>query len=176
MATCVLNFFIISDVHGDESALEKFCTIAKKENPNAVLIAGDLCPSSPYFIQLLKNLPCSYHLVRGNCDSLWDYSDYDLQIPQYTKEIPFGDRTIGLTHGHLYYKDNYPYKFKKGDIFIYGHTHRAEMTNGNPIILNPGSIARPRGTKERTFIKLYSDRAELWSLENKKLSVLAFAT
>lgn len=170
-----IKYFVISDVHGDEEALEKFYIIAKEEKPNSVLICGDLCPSSPYFVNLLKNLPCSYHIVRGNCDSVWDFSEYSLPVPKLTEELMLKDRVIALTHGHAYFVDNYPYSFKKGDIFIYGHTHRAELSFRDPIVLNPGSLSRPRGRYEGTFIKLYFDRAELFSLENnKKLESLKF--
>ncbi len=169
------KYYIISDVHGDEDALEKFYLIAKEEKPDLVLITGDLCPSSPYFVQLLKNLPCAFRLVRGNCDSVWDFTEYALPVPKLTEELTMGERVICMTHGHSYFVDNYPYQFKKGDIFIYGHTHRAELSFGTPIVLNPGSLARPRGRYDSSFIKLYQDRAELFSVDkNKKLESLKF--
>lgn len=173
-----LPFFIISDIHGDESALNLVKQKLQTEEAQSLLICGDLCPNSPYFTMCLQNMPCPYYLVRGNCDSLWDFSEYNLALPPLTREIAFNERTIAMTHGHIYYVDNYPYSFKSCDIFIYGHTHVAEMIKGDethPNILNPGSISRPRGTREGTFIKLYQERAELWSLSDKKLKSLLLA-
>lgn len=177
MTTNDLAFFIISDIHGDLIALKQIAAKVKDEKNAATLILGDIVPSSMEFAIILKNLP-SQHMVRGNCDNLWDFSNFGLSYPQIKLELPFGKRNIIMTHGHYYDASDYSSILNEKDIFLSGHTHYPVMEkgeNGKPNILNPGSISRNRKYNKGTYIRLYQDRAELLTLSDKILESLTLS-
>ena len=47
------------------------------------------------------------------------------------------------------------------DIAVYGHTHMVEYIPGNPLVINPGSVARPRDENRGSFMimELFKDIA-----------------
>lgn len=54
-----------------------------------------------------------------------------------------------LTHGMLYNKDT----VGDYDIYIEGHTHKSKIIKeNNKIIINPGSISKPRGNTYKNYI------------------------
>jgi phosphoesterase, MJ0936 family len=177
MTTDDFPFFLISDVHGDEEALEIVRLCAIRQKAEGIIILGDICPSSPFFAQILANMPVFPVLVRGNSDSVWEYTDFSIPVPPLYRAVAFHERTILATHGHLFTASDSPLPLDSTDIFASGHTHIPLMEKGGegPIRLNPGSIARPRQGREGTYIRLYRDRAELVSLSGKTLSSLDLA-
>ena len=67
-------------------------------------------------------------------------------------------RTYYLSHGHVYHEGNLP-PLKKGDVFVYGHTHvlRAEEKDGQ-VYLNPGSVSLPKEGNIPTYAVLEDGR------------------
>ncbi|MNC67434.1 Phosphodiesterase YfcE [compost metagenome] len=54
-------------------------------------------------------------------------------------------RRIFVTHGHVYDMDHLP-ALRQGDVFIQGHTHiPVAETRDGVYVINPGSIALPKG-------------------------------
>ncbi len=91
--------------------------------------------------------------VRGNCDC-----DADLNVLAFPAVAPYcyvveKGRRFFLTHGHLYCADNIkPGWLNKGDVFLYGHTHRVQAEQIDGIyVLNPGSISLPSGGAPHTY-------------------------
>lgn len=118
-----------------------------------VLLGGDLCPpENPLFSLSLANSPVEILQVRGNCDSSYDFSKAQIFFPPLTRKIPFGKRTILLTHGDRY-PSPYGLGLQRGDIFISGHTHTPQLhTDAMGIIcVNPGSPTFPRNTLGPTY-------------------------
>ena len=55
-----------------------------------------------------------------------------------------GDKTLYLTHGHLWNPEKLP-PLEKGTIFLYGHTHVKLDQEVNGIrCVNPGSVSIPK--------------------------------
>jgi putative phosphoesterase len=79
-------------------------------------------------------------------------------LPDY-ETVDIAGHTILLTHGHLF-GVNFGLKNLQqaaldvgADIAVYGHTHVAvEEKIGDVLIVNPGSIARPRDAANGSFM------------------------
>lgn len=136
------QILIISDTHGLVSPL----TDIFEQHPNisTIIHCGD--SELMNFDPILKNV----HVVRGNCD-------YDRTLPNELL-VKVGDHSIYVTHGHLYgvktSLDKLHSKAKEmnADIAVYGHSHIAKANQVDDVLLvNPGSIAYPRGRKEKTY-------------------------
>ena len=59
-------------------------------------------------------------------------------------QIAVGERTLFLTHGHVFGPDRLP-PLRKGDILAFGHTHIPLAQKADGIFLfNPGSVSLPK--------------------------------
>ncbi|MBQ3754927.1 MAG: YfcE family phosphodiesterase [Clostridia bacterium] len=83
-----------------------------------------------------------FHAVRGNCDGYNGFPDEDVVQVENVKFL--------LTHGHNYHvkSDKLPLLLRAqevgANVALYGHTHFAEETIENGILLlNPGAIQSP---------------------------------
>nr|WP_192868029.1 metallophosphoesterase [Calderihabitans maritimus] len=152
----------MSDTHQDmkNSRLAVTCM----GSVDLLLHAGDHYSDA---LVLAKELNLEVKAVTGNCD----FAD---EILEQVFELK-GKKFL-LTHGHLYgVKTGYQrlyYRAKelKVDVVVFGHTHIPENRVVDDILLvNPGSISRPRVTREGTFgIMEYKGRE--WAVHIKKLS------
>lgn len=129
---------IISDSHGNNDGIIK--AIKKIGQVDLWLHCGDYGKDSLFIKKQTQN---DVIAVQGNCDQCNDY-----KIDEF---IDLFGKKIWLTHGHKY-------KIKQSksellwwakqyeiDIVIFGHTHMAESTELDDIILfNPGSVSIPR--------------------------------
>jgi len=149
------RFFVFSDLHGDMGMLRMAIARAEKEQADTILFAGDLgLQHSAMISQFIKLSSIPFLLVSGNCDSPWEFSDMQMVIPPQYRTIPFGSRTIFLSHGHRFgYWKEAPIDLLERDIFITGHTHipRLNHAEGSPWEVNPGSASRPRSGSEPSY-------------------------
>jgi len=139
------TFLITSDIHGSLRVLERLFDKARTFNVDAILIAGDLCPpDNPLFSALLhQEIPI--HLVRGNCDSSYEFSSAALPLPPLVWKTAWKGRELVMTHGDRF-PSPYGLDLKKGDIFLYGHTHvpKVQQNAEGILMINPGSPTYPR--------------------------------
>ncbi len=139
------KILIISDTHGLVLPIKEI--MGNHPDVDAIFHCGD--SELMNFDPILKNV----HVVRGNCD-------YDRTLPnELTVEI--GEHKIYITHGHMYgVKGTLEHlqsraKEMGADVALYGHTHIAQAdTIDGVLLVNPGSIAYPRGRKEKTYALL----------------------
>lgn len=134
-----MKIAVFSDSHSDVS---KMAEVLRKSHFDLILHLGDYVRDANKLSSLFPNLPIIK--IRGNNDSFSD--EADTRVEQY-----FG-LTLFLTHGHQYsyiYTASEIYQdalLKNADIALFGHTHSAYIEQrGSVLILNPGSISRPRG-------------------------------
>ena len=139
-----MKIIVLSDTHGYEAA-------GIFDGADAVIHLGD-CFSD----EIHTNLPI--YRVKGNCDAENAPTEQLLELC---------GRKIFITHGHLYgvkqSLNRLYYRAEElgADAALFGHTHAAFCERvGNILLLNPGSISRPRAG-ERTFAKLYLERNEV---------------
>ena len=139
------TYLITSDIHGSLRVLERLLEKARRFNAEAILIAGDLCPSDNPLFSALLHQEVPMHLVRGNCDSSYEFSNASLNLPPLVWRAPWKGRGLVMTHGDRY-PSPYGLDLKKGDIFLYGHTHvpKVQLDADGILLLNPGSPTYPR--------------------------------
>jgi putative phosphoesterase len=149
----VFSILVISDSHGDITALSAVLAWAKdKDLDTAVFLgdgAGDLAFASA---RTVFSLP--WHTVRGN-------GDYDFSIPEsIVMEVPPSQK-IFLSHGNrLRVRDGKRViadaaRSTGATAALFGHTHIPYCaTVDNIFLLNPGSIGRPRSDSGPTFAVL----------------------
>ncbi len=134
-----MRILIISDSHGHDSNVRK--AIQKEAPLDGLIHLGDSQGSEEHIQQMAG---CPVYMVAGNCD-------YFTDLPA-VRFVEFGKYRIMITHGHHYYVSVGPQdlleeaKTNGCNIVIYGHTHRPLMddTDGEVLVLNPGSISFPR--------------------------------
>lgn len=150
-----MKLLIASDIHGSAYFCEKLTDAVKKENPDKILLLGDILyhgarndlPSAyapKKVIELLEGISDKIICVRGNCDSEVDELVLPFTLLAPGAFILAGDISLFATHGHIFNADNMP-KGACFDVFVSGHTHipLCERKNG-VVFMNPGSVSIPK--------------------------------
>ena len=127
---------VFSDSHGDISAARRFFdSLAPLD---CLFHLGDYAADGD---KLSKLFACPLYAVRGNCDYR---SDTPLE-----RQVDLGGKRFLLLHGHQYYYMSalmYRGEEVRADMVLYGHTHVPDLSaDGARLLLNPGSLSRPRG-------------------------------
>ncbi len=145
---------VFSDSHGDISAAKRF--LDSLSPLDCLFHLGDYAADAK---KLSKLFSCPAYTVRGNCD-------YGSAEP-LEQVVDLGGKRFLLVHGHQYYfRDALLYRGEEvhADMVLYGHTHMPDLSADGPrLILNPGSLSRPRGGSV--------DSCALVLLEEKSLNV-----
>ncbi len=163
-----MKVLIVSDIHGGYSNLKKVL----ENNPDfdLFLILGDILYGGTDNIELsnlLNNYTSKIISVCGNCDNFTDNSLLDFFDDKLYATVPVDNKLFFITHGHIYNKynmPNLPY-----DVYIQGHTHIPLMEYGDKLFLNPGSITRPRGISEKTYIFYDNGEFQLKSVDSNQI-------
>ncbi|MDM5249646.1 metallophosphoesterase [Lysinibacillus sp. G4S2] len=137
-----MQILVMSDTHGDSNVIEKVRDFYP--NVDTFIHCGD--SELPFSHKALDGMK----KVRGNCD-------IDQAFPDEAV-FDIGNVTVFLTHGHLFNVKtsilSLSYRAKEVDaqIACFGHSHilGAEMIE-DVLFLNPGSLLKPRGRKEKSF-------------------------
>ena len=165
-----MKVMCISDIHGNVECLNKAIERYKEENADKLIILGDF--SGYYFSstdfevsEILNDMAGSIIAVKGNCDSFETDNLFNFDLG-YLKTIDVNGTKVTLTHGHMYDRNNLPENC--GQIFLSGHTHvgNIEKINGK-IIVNPGSISKPRGGTRKSYIIIDEEYITLKSLDGE---------
>lgn len=164
-----MKAIIASDIHGSLKYTKKLEELIKQENPEKLILLGDLYYHGPrnalpeeYNCMGVANILNQYKekiiAVRGNCDAEVDQMISDFEIMADYQEISLDKHKFYLTHGHLLEK--YP-EFQE-NLCLVGHTHVYNL-EGNKI--NPGSIGIPKQHTEHTCILYENDTLYLIDIE-----------
>ena len=128
-----MKLLIISDIHGSSYYAKKILEIKKRENPDKIVLLGDLY----------------YHGPRNMI------SDFGLKD---NLKLDINGLKVFFTHGHKYNIDNLPEE--KIDILIYGHFHTGFIKEKDGLIFaNAGSISLPKNDTKNSYLIL--DEKEL---------------
>ncbi|CAM3802197.1 metallophosphoesterase family protein [Alicyclobacillus pomorum] len=160
-----MRLCIVSDTHRYRHEL--LSAVKSVPKIDAILHAGDEIEDVRW---LAQRVDWPIYAVAGNWDSGSRDFPHDLTIDA------FGPR-IFLTHGHRW-------RVKEGmkalterakavgaNIVVFGHTHTAVVLMSDGILfVNPGSLAAPRGRRERTFAVLDIAPANAPDAYNVKVS------
>lgn len=140
---------IVSDSHGDYRYLDQMLSHAEAQGVELWLFAGDIAMDADYLAMVTDK---EVIRVAGNND--WPGG----RLPDY-ETADIAGHTILLTHGHLFGVNFGHDRLLQAaqdvgaDIAVYGHTHVAvEKIKDDVLILNPGSISRPRDARNGSFM------------------------
>ena len=150
-----MKLLIASDIHGSAYWCRKLMDLVEKENPDKLILLGDLLYHGPRndlpreyapkrVISMLSAKAERIIAVRGNCEAEVDQmvlpfpcmADYALI---YSDGMPFY-----LTHGHHASPDALP-PLAPGTVFLSGHTHvKLDEVRDGIRCINPGSVSIPK--------------------------------
>lgn len=177
-----MKLMIASDIHGSLKYLNKLLDCFKKENPDKLILLGDILYHGPRndlpdeynpkeVINKLNEIKENLLCVRGNCDTEVDQMVLDFPILADYAILYQKSRMLFITHGHIFNTKNPP-MLKKGDILLHGHTHvPACEAFGDNFYLNPGSVSIPKENSMRGYMILENSEF-LW----KDLDVKVYKT
>ena len=156
-----MKLLIFSDIHGSFYYAKKIREIIEKENPDKIVLLGDLYYHGPRnnlseeyapmeVAKILNSYKDKLMVVRGNCDA-----EVDEMISEFTFEDHIFENINGknayFTHGHRYNIENIPYD--DFEILIYGHIHQGFIQRKEGFIFaNPGSISLPKGMSTNSYL------------------------
>ena len=150
-----MKLVIASDIHGSAYWCQKLMEEIQKENPDRVILLGDLLYHGPrndlprdyapkQVIPMLSGIREKIAAVRGNCEAEVDQMVLPFPCLADYAEILVDGRLFHLSHGHHQNPQNLP-PLPEGSIFLFGHTHvKLDKTVGGIRCLNPGSVSIPK--------------------------------
>lgn len=174
-----MKYLIASDLHGSDFYLDKLITAFESEKADMLVLLGDIYnhgPRNPLpekyapmsVAEKLNKMKDKMLVIKGNCDS-----QVDIMISEFdfidSCVLVSGDRTVFLTHGHMYNKDNMPKT--KFNAVIYGHFHMGFIEKQNDtVVANAGSLSLPKNQTENSYLILENGVLTLKNLDGKVLS------
>ena len=155
-----MKYLVISDIHGSGYYAEKIEEIVKKENPDKIILLGDLYyhgPRNPLtdgynpmeVSKILNKYKDIILCARGNCDA-----EVDEMISEFKFEdsiqLTIGEKRFFFTHGHKYNIDNIPQNI---DVLVYGHFHTGYIKEKDGVLcVNAGSISLPKNDTPHSYL------------------------
>lgn len=174
-----MKLLIASDIHGSSFYCGKLIEAIERENPQKVILLGDILYHGPRnelpldyapkkVIEMLNPLKNILLCVRGNCDG--EVDQMVLSFPIMADYMPvFTDGlSIYATHGHIYNENN-PLPMEDGAVLLNGHTHiPACIAHEGYTYMNPGSVSIPKENSEHSYMT-YENRVFTWkNMEGKE--------
>ena len=158
-----MQLLVISDIHGSYYYAKKILEIGKRENPDKIVLLGDLYYHGPRnnlteeynpieVSKILNSLKDKLIVTKGNCDA---------EVDEMISEFPFNENiemkvngyNLFLSHGHKYNIDNLPPLGINIDIMMYGHFHIGFIKEKDGIVFaNPGSISLPKENSKHSYL------------------------
>ncbi len=158
-----MKLVIASDIHGSAYWCGKLMEVIQEENPDKVVLLGDLLYHGPrndlprdyapkQVIPMLSTLADKILAVRGNCEAEVDQMVLPFPCMADYALLETDGMSFYLTHGHLWNPDKLP-ALQPGTVFLSGHTHvkMDEQRNGIRCI-NPGSVSIPKNGSNSCLI------------------------
>ena len=150
-----MKLLIASDIHGSAFWCGKLLEAAGRENPDKLILLGDLLYHGPRndlpqgyapkeVIPMLSSWQDKILAVRGNCEAEVDQMVLPFPCMADYAVLMADGKSFYLTHGHLWNPDKLP-PLEAGTVFLSGHTHiKLDVTANGIRCLNPGSVSIPK--------------------------------
>lgn len=150
-----MRAIVVSDSHTDTASLER--AIDSQGKLDLVIHLGDVARDVDYIETMYY--PVKVVSVLGNND--YRYEDYE-------RVLDFDGHKIFICHGHTqsvssgYERLEATARSKGCEAALFGHTHRStlEKRNDGFLLINPGSVSKPRGCKP-SFAVLETENGKL---------------
>jgi len=163
----VTKLLVVADTHGDRAALAAVLRWAGDQGIRSGAFLGDGAADLAGATQR-SGVPLLWTAVRGN-------GDYDHTLPG-SAILDWGGKKLFLCHGHQHGVQEgletlaSTARAMDADAALFGHTHRPLHEKfGGLLVLNPGSLGRPRGQTPPSFATVECPEdgeavATLWKL------------
>ncbi len=171
-----MKLLIASDIHGSAFWCGKLMEEIQKEQPDRVILLGDLLYHGPRndlprdyepkrVIPMLSALKDKIIAVRGNCEAEVDQMVLPFPCMADYAQLLVDGKLFHLSHGHHQNPEALP-PLPEGSVFLFGHTHvKLDKAVGGIRCLNPGSVSIPKdGThscliyeKENFYFKILEE-------------------
>ena len=150
-----MKLMIASDIHGSAFWCGKLMEAARREDPDKLILLGDLLYHGPRndlplgygpkeVIPMLSAWQDKILAVRGNCEAEVDQMVLPFPCMADYAVLLADGLSFYLTHGHLWNPDKLP-PLAEGSIFLSGHAHiKQDVTVNGVRCLNPGSVSIPK--------------------------------
>ena len=150
-----MKLIIASDIHGSAYWCGKLMELVENENPDKLILLGDLLYHGPrndlpkgyapkQVIPMLSKYAEKIIAVRGNCEAEVDQMVLPFPCMAEFSQLLLDGKTFWLTHGHHHNPDSLP-SLPQGSVFLSGHTHvKLDETRNGIRCLNPGSVSIPK--------------------------------
>ena len=150
-----MKLVIASDIHGSAYWCKKLLEVIEREQPEKIILLGDLLYHGPrndlprdyapkQVILMLSGLQDKVLAVRGNCEAEVDQMVLPFPCMADYALLNCDGLDLYLTHGHLWNPDHLP-PLQAGSVFLSGHTHvKMDRTSNGIRCLNPGSVSIPK--------------------------------
>lgn len=150
-----MKLLIASDIHGSAYWCQKLMELAEREQPDRLILLGDLlyhgprndlpqdyCPKR--VIPMLSAWKERILAVRGNCEAEVDQMVLPFPVLADYAVLEADGMWLYLTHGHLWNPEHLP-PLPAGGVFLFGHTHvKLDEMHDGIRCLNPGSVSIPK--------------------------------
>ena len=155
-----MKYLVISDIHGSSYYAKKIKEIYNKENPDKIILLGDLYYHGPRNsltdeynpMEVAKTLNEYKDIIlctKGNCDAEVDEMISEFKFEDYI-ELNINGVDFFFSNGHKYNMDNLP---PVGKVVVYGHFHTGFIEEQYGIIFaNPGSISLPKNNTKHSYM------------------------
>ena len=174
-----MKYLVISDIHGSGYYANKIKEIYNRENPDKLILLGDLYyhgPRNPLTEQynpmevsdILNGFKDIILCTRGNCDA-----DVDEMISEFkfedTIKMEIGRKRFLFTHGHKFNEDNIPENI---DVLVYGHFHTGFIKEKNGVLcVNSGSISLPKNNTKNSYLIIDEQSIILKDLNGDEINI-----
>ena len=150
-----MKLLIASDIHGSAFWCGKLMQVIEQEQPDKLLLLGDLLYHGPRndlprdyapkrVIPMLSQYASRIIAIRGNCEAEVDQMVLPFPCMAEYALLTVDGVTMYLTHGHHGSPDALP-PLEPGTVFLSGHTHvKMDAYRGDVRCLNPGSVSIPK--------------------------------
>ena len=156
---------VISDTHDNMNMLKKAVDLFNEREVEHVLHAGDYI--APFTAREFRRLNCRLVGVFGNNDGekfgLVKNFEGFAELHEGIHQLELNGKMIALTH----YPEIAETLAGRGsyDVVIYGHTHRADIREGESLVINPGECGGwLEGKSTVVILDLSTMRTELVNL------------
>ena len=150
-----MKLLIASDIHGSAYWCGRLMEVIAQENPDRVLLLGDLLYHGPrndlprdyapkQVIPMLSEIKEKIMAVRGNCEAEVDQMVLPFPCLADFSQLMVDGKLFHLSHGHHQNPQNLP-PLPEGSVFLFGHTHvKLDESVCGIRCLNPGSVSIPK--------------------------------
>lgn len=171
-----MKYLIASDLHGSAYYAQKLNDLFIEEKADILILLGDIYnhgPRNPLpkdyapmkVSEILNGLKEKLMVIKGNCDSAVDTMISDFDFIE-NAVVTSGEKTVFLTHGHVYNKDNMPKT--RFNAVVYGHFHTGFIENIDGVtVANPGSLSLPKNGTPNSYMTLENGVLILKDLDGK---------